>query len=193
MIAGLILAGGESRRMGSPKLILEHQGVSLLSLAAQKALSVCPQVYGVVGAYGALYAPLLTAKGVRVVMNPDWQEGLAASLRAGIAALPPEAFAALILLADQPFVSRAHLLQLCATFQAGYELVFSCYDGVEGAPAVIGRALFQQVQMLSGDVGARRLKPYAQRVTCVPLDHPIDIDTPQDAAMFLDTADHATE
>jgi molybdenum cofactor cytidylyltransferase len=185
VIAGLILAGGESRRMGRPKLMLEHQGVSLLSLVAQKALSVCPVVYGVVGAYSDLYAPLLRAKGVEVIVNADWQEGLASSLRAGVAAMPPEVTAVLVMLADQPFVSQVHLQRLCTTFHEGYELVFSCYKATEGAPAVIAGSLFNAIQTLSGDVGARKLKPYARAVTCIPLDNPADIDTPQDVARFL--------
>lgn len=185
MVVGLILAAGESRRMGAPKLTLRYGGESLLALAARKALAVCPQVYGVVGAYRELYAPILTAAGVVVVDNPAWAEGLAASLRAGIAALPETATGALVLLPDQPLVAEAHLKRLVARFHEGYELVFSSYDGTEGAPAVIGRPLFGQVMALAGDAGARRLKGHAGTFASVPLAEAADIDTPEDAARLL--------
>lgn len=182
MIAAIILAGGESRRMGSPKLLLEHEGRTLLAQAIRKAQTVADEVIVVVGAYAELYSKEAEITGARIVLNPEWREGLASSVRAGVGALVPETKAALILLADQPFVNQEHLQALLAKqADSGAELVFSSYEGVRGAPTLIKGSLFSRVNELKGDRGLQLLAQEVDSVDAVPLAQFFDIDTPEDA------------
>ena len=177
-----MLAGGESRRMGEPKLLLEHAGQSLLSGAISKLRAVTDECISVVGAYAELYTPVAEQAGATVVRNPAWAEGLASSVRAGVAALPAEVTAALIVLPDQPFVEQAHLQALLDEHAAsGAPLVFSGYRNILGAPALLHRSLFPKVQTLRGDAGLRSLIAEELDIAAVPLARPFDIDTPEDA------------
>ena len=172
--------------MGFAKLLLRHRGQSLLARAAAAA-RVCDGVWVVVGAYPRRYGNEAGAAGAEVVVNPDWEEGLASSLRRGIEALPPVFGAALILLADQPFVEKGHLRALLERRRTeGCDLVLSRYEGVLGAPALVDRSLFPQIATLRGDRGARALAPVASSVGEVPLRAAHDVDTPEDAATWLE-------
>jgi molybdenum cofactor cytidylyltransferase len=182
VIATLILAGGESKRMGFPKLTLEYQGSSLLRHAIQKAKVVSTKVVVVVGAYAQTYRAEAEKAGARVVENPEWLEGLASSLRVGVQSLNHQAEAALILLPDQPFVPTEHLHLLIKRRQeTKAQLVFSRYQGVLGAPCVISKSLFAEVQTLQGDKGAKALIREGVSVAEVELSESQDIDTPEDA------------
>ncbi len=186
-LAGIVLAAGESRRMGSAKLLLRHRGQTLLARAVTTAAQVCDAVWVVVGAYPRRYGNAVKAPGVRVVMNPNWREGLASSLRRGVEALPPEFGAALILLADQPFVKRGHLEALLERHRTdGCDLALSRYQGVLGAPALVDRNLFSQIVTLQGNRGARALADVASSIGEVPLRVSQDVDTPEDAATWLE-------
>jgi molybdenum cofactor cytidylyltransferase len=189
-VHALILAGGASRRMGEPKLLLPCGESSLLGAAVARARSVCAHTWVVVGAYAPQYVPEARRAGAAVVENLDWAEGLASSLRAGVAALPPSAAGALVVLPDQPFVPAAHLAALLARFrEGGRPLVLSRYpDGALGVPAVVGAALFGAVARLTGEAGARKLTAGSGATGnwhAVPLSHPEDIDTPEDARRLL--------
>ena len=90
MITAVVMAGGKSRRMGQPKLLLEHRGKTLLANAIQRASCVTNQVLTVVGAYGDLYRREAECSGAIVVENPNWTEGLSSSLRTAVRNLEPE-------------------------------------------------------------------------------------------------------
>ncbi len=186
MIAALIPAGGKSRRMGFAKLLLEVEGKSLLAGTVEMAASASPSVMVVVGAYADAYAPVAEAAGAEVVRNPEWREGLAASLRAGISALPAQVEAALIVLPDQPFVDTSHLLALVQVFRdQKHSLVLSAYCGILGAPAVVGRELFPQLLKLTGESGAKALLGSVSSVGEVALEKPFDVDTVEQAERLL--------
>ncbi len=186
MIAALIPAGGKSRRMGFAKLLLEVKGKSLLAGTVEVAASVSEAVLVVVGAYADAYAPVAEAAGAEVVLNPDWKEGMASSLRAGISSLPVEVEAALIVLPDQPFVDASHLAALVQAFRdQKHSLVLSRYCGILGAPAVVGRELFPQLLKLTGQSGAKALLGIVSSVGEVALEKPFDVDTVEQAERLL--------
>ena len=186
MIAALIPAGGKSRRMGFAKLLLEVKGKSLLANAVEVATSTSELVLVVVGAYADAYAPVAEAAGAEVVRNPEWKEGLASSLRAGISALPVQVEAALIVLPDQPFVDASHLASLVRVFREQESpLVLSRYCGILGAPAVVGRELFPQLLKLKGESGAKALLGSVSSVGEVALEKPFDVDTEEQAEWLL--------
>ncbi|MCA9837271.1 MAG: nucleotidyltransferase family protein [Trueperaceae bacterium] len=187
MITGIILAGGESQRMGKAKLALEYQGKSLLEHAIGKAKPLCDEVLVVVGAYHDTYKPLVEKGQASLIYNADWQEGLGSSLRTGLLRVPEQTELALVLLGDQPFIPETHLQDLLKT-QQDYraDLVFSSYEGIQGPPVVIAKELFNHASELKGDKGAKTLKREGTRVAELELEHYQDIDTPEDVRRFLE-------
>ena len=189
-IAAIILAAGASARMGTPKLLLTHSGVPLLRLAVDAAIrGGCDDVVVVLGADRERYLPVLKGTPARPVHNPDFAQGMSTSIRTGIEAVPDDAGAAVIMLADQPFVDEAVIRRLIETYRtSGRKIVVSAYEGVRGVPVVFDRALFLELLVLEGDQGARQvMATYPTHVATVeiPPDRARDIDTPEDARRFL--------
>lgn len=181
-IASIILAGGESRRMGRPKLSLKLKGKTLLELAISKAKNVSHEVIVVVGAYPDIYTAIAKEAGARVLENANWQAGLGTTLKAGLLSLDKNSNLALALLADQPFVEEAHLNGLIHTQRnTDADLVFSSYDGVHGPPVAINQTLFQYANTLKGKCGAKALIQENSKVEAIKLERYFDIDTPEDA------------
>ncbi len=190
--AGLILlAAGGSRRLGSPKqLVRDAEGKSLVRRAAETALgSRCRPVAAVLGAGAETAAAELAELDLLRTVNPDWQTGLASSLKAGLAALldagPLDAV--VVMLCDQPRVTPALLDSLlAASAGTGHQIAACEYGGALGVPALFARSLFPDLQALTGDEGARRvLRQYGGPVAKIPFPGGVlDIDTTQDAAWF---------
>lgn len=184
MTASIILAAGESKRMGSPKLLLEYKGKMLLHHAVSRAQAVTDEVIVVVGAYPELYSPVAKAAGAQVVVNMAWQAGMGGSLKTGLTALPAGITKSLVVLADQPFVPTEHLEALLATCSAKTPLIFSHYDGVEGPPAALEKRLFAPAKQLEPHCGLKALKKAGIRVTNLTLDQWQDIDSPHDRKLL---------
>jgi molybdenum cofactor cytidylyltransferase len=171
--------------MGHAKQVLFLEGEPLVMRAARAAGEAgCDRVIVVVGAYADAVRSAVEQCRVTIVENARWAEGLASSLRAGLAAAA-DADAALLLLADQPCVDAAVLRQLRVVFENGDRAAVACtYSGVTGPPAIFRRSLFGELAALEGDEGARRvLARNPARVAFV--DFPlgaVDVDTPEDAA-----------
>jgi molybdenum cofactor cytidylyltransferase len=117
-------------------------------------------------------------------MNPNWSEGLASSLRAGLAALPRSAWAALVVLTDQPKVGPRGIERLVRAWRARPErAAAACYEGRVGVPAVLPRRFWRAARRLSGDLGARALLRESGRLTRVALPAArFDVDTEADLA-----------
>ena len=180
----VVLAAGASRRLGRPKALLQQNGESLLRRATRLALDTRALDTVVVLGAEAAASRELEGLAARAIACPDWDEGLAASLRTGIAALDPRCACALVLLCDQPALDGAHLAALLAAWQAhpGHAAA-SAYAGVRGVPAILPRAWFGAVARLRGDAGAREL--LRTRDDVVVVSGPglaRDIDTPADLA-----------
>ena len=189
MIAAVILAAGRATRMGcaAPKVLLSVGERTMLSrvIAAAKA-SKCSAIVVVAGSHAGAVGREAESLGAGVVVNPRYRDGMASSLAAGVAALPAEVEAAVVLLGDQPCVSAAAIDRLIAAYRTtGKPMVLSRYGTVTGAPALIARPLFPEVQALTGDTGARGLAlRHPERVTEIPLapEEGSDVDTPDDLA-----------
>jgi len=163
MPAAVILAAGASRRLGRPKQLVEFDGEPLVHRIAKVALSACDPVAVVTGAVPLEGA--LAALPVALVDNVFWAEGIASSIRAGIA-WATSADAVVLLTCDQVELDSEHL---CALIRAsdGDRLAASRYAGVLGIPAVFPRAFFPVLLALAGDHGAQPLLAPA-----VPVDWP---------------------
>lgn len=185
----IILAAGASVRMGQPKQLLPFRGRSLLEHTITEALAapVWPVVV-VLGAHAETIRPTLARHPVLVVENPAWAEGMASSLRAGIATLQQfsrRIDAAVVALCDQPAFSSAVVQQLLAAQRATTRsIVAARYAGRNGAPALFLRAHFSALASLTGEEGARTvLNQRGDEVAAVELPElAVDLDTPADYA-----------
>ena len=185
-----MLAAGESSRFGQPKQLLEWQGEALVRRAARIALEggLSPVVV-VTGAHAEQVRQALAGLEVSVVENPAWQEGQAASLRAGLSKLPASAGAAVFLLADQPLVTPALVRGLLAVHCSSLSaIVAPLIDGQRGNPVLFDRVTFPDLLTLQGDQGGRVLFS-RYPVAWLPWHDtgPLrDVDTPADFRALLD-------
>jgi molybdenum cofactor cytidylyltransferase len=158
--AAIVLAAGASRRMGRPKQLIEIDGESLIRRVVLVALATAPtRTLIVVGAYAdEVFAKVADLKVERVDCL-GWDEGMAASLRTGIAALrETDGDGVLLLLCDQPGLDHAHLCGLCTTWRGDESCaVASAYADTIGVPALLPRTWFADLRALRGDSGAREL------------------------------------
>ena len=180
----IVLAAGGSSRFGSPKQLVRVNGRPLLHAAVARAVDVAGHAVSVVlGAHAADLAPLLRHSAASIVINRDWSEGMASSIRAGVSRLPGSCGGVMLVLADQAAVTAEDLRRLASTWrrQPGY-IVAAQYGMTLGAPAVFPASCFRDLAELRGDRGAQVLfKRNPDRVVRVPMDSAsIDIDTPED-------------
>ena len=184
----VLLTAGGSRRLGRPKQLVRYRGRPLLLNAIAAARGALPHgpLVVVIGAQ-ALRLRLVVRRArcrARVVMNARWEQGLATSLRAGLAALPATTRAALVLLVDQPLVDAPALERLLTAWRRrpGFPAA-ARYEGRSGVPAVLPRGQWRAVKAMRGDEGARALLRRSPAITLVDLpEAALDIDTPADAA-----------
>ena len=180
----VVLAAGASRRLGRAKQLIEIDGEPLLRQAARAVLATRPRdAIAVLGHDADRIASVLEGLAIRELRIEDADDGMSASLRAGIAALDASCEGALIVLTDQPALGAAHLEAICAAWRATPErAVASAYANVLGVPALLPRSWFDDVMSLRGDTGARTLLR-ERRHEIVAIAAPElarDIDTPRD-------------
>jgi CTP:molybdopterin cytidylyltransferase MocA len=180
-IGGILLAAGEGRRFGGPKQLAQLDGRPLIehALAAMLAVPAIDPVVVVLGAHADRIREEADLGGADIVVCPDWADGQSASLRAGAAALG-EVEAAVITLADQPFITPQVIAGVLG-HRGRHLAVRATYDGAPGHPVLLERRLLDHVSELSGDIGARELLagPYVRSWECGRLCDPTDIDTPE--------------
>lgn len=183
-VYAIILAAGASSRMGRPKQLLEWRKRPLLEYAITNARAVLGErVIVVLGANAEAIQTALDLNVVTSIINSDWQEGMASSIRAGIQALPESATAALILLCDQPLVGSAHIRKLLNGWQsAPVRIVASQYRHSVGVPALFPAEYFGHLLSLSGDRGAKPLLvKFENSLLKIPLpEAELDIDSEGD-------------
>jgi molybdenum cofactor cytidylyltransferase len=183
-VAALVLAAGRSTRMeGGNKLLAVLAGETIVARTVDAALaSAARPVVVVVGHDRERVVAALAARPVAFADNPDYRAGIAASVAAGIAALPADTEAALVLLADMPRVGALHLERLIAAFAASGQVCVPTWQGRRGNPLLWPAALFPALRALSGDVGGRQL--------LARLSPPIsEVEMPDDAVVTdIDTA-----
>ena len=180
----IVLAAGASTRFGSPKQLVRVAGRPLLHSALARAADVAGSAVSVVlGAHAAELTPLLTHSQALIVINRDWREGIASSIRAGVSRLPPSCNAVLLMLADQAAVTAEDLKRLVSAWRRQPDYIVAArYGMTTGVPAVFPRSVFSDLAALRGDTGARALlQRNPDRVVRVPMaSAAIDIDTTED-------------
>ena len=187
-VAGVLLAAGTSSRMGSNKMLFELEGESVLRGAAKRALAggLAPLVV-VLGHQAETARRELRGLPCQVVINPNYELGINTSLKTGIAAvekLPERPQAALVMLADMPFVTAEMIAALIARYRSSAApLVISDYEGVNAPPMLYDRSLFQELGEMSGE-GCGRQVVKRHRGEAEVLSWPesalADLDVPED-------------
>jgi len=193
-IAAIVLAAGRSTRMGDAnKLLCEIAGSPMVRHVAASALgSTARPVLVVTGHQEQEVRAALAGLAVTFIANPDYASGLMSSLKAGIAAVPPNTRGVLVALGDMPMLRSADFDRLIEAFVAAEAkaIVVPVYGGRRGNPVLWPAAYFAKIRELEGDAGARQLFPsHAEAIREVPLDAPAvleDIDTPEALARLRD-------
>jgi CTP:molybdopterin cytidylyltransferase MocA len=185
-ISAVLLAAGSGSRFGGRKLLAPYRGRPLIeSSLANLAQAPVDETVVVVGDDAKTLRAVCEPFGVRVVDNPDWEQGQSTSVRAGLLALGPEVRAAVVLLADQPLVGAGAVERLVAAFEGGARVAAATYDAKRRNPVLFSRAVWPLLlEELSGDEGARAvLRRHPDLLTEVPCEgvgDPADVDTAED-------------
>ncbi|MGH8974341.1 MAG: nucleotidyltransferase family protein [Acidimicrobiia bacterium] len=185
-VAAVVLAAGRGSRFGGekPKPLARLGPRSLLAHAVGAATAGGLRPVVVVVGYRGEEVAAAAGPMVRLVENPDWEEGLSTSLRAGLGVLSGDegVVAAAVALADQPRIGPEAYRRVTAAHREGASLVVATYGGVRGHPVVIGREHWPEAMALAGDTGARTLleKYDVVEVPCDDTGSAVDVDTTED-------------
>jgi len=183
--SALILAAGASTRFGTPKQLAKLWRKTLLqrAIASVPASSVRETVV-VIGHAASAVRESIDGEPVKVVVNQDYRAGLSSSIRKGVASLSPDTPGVLLLLADQPLVTKTLLRGMLELFAKKDAILAASAGGVASPPVIFPRRYFDELQALSGDKGAKevieRHRGELLRVPAAPKKTLADIDTQDD-------------
>ena len=184
-VAAIVLAAGQSSRMGSNKLLADVGGLPMVRKTLDAVVGAADSIVVVTGRDADHIAAALHGLPVSFTHNPDFAHGLSTSLRRGLDALPADTDAAVIVLGDMPLVSADVIRRLIAAYSPAEHrsICVPVHGGARGNPVLWGRQHFEALKALSGDRGARVLfDQYADEVVEVAMpDSAVltDVDTPE--------------
>lgn len=192
MTVCLLLAAGSSSRMGKPKMLLSFNGKTLLQHTIDEILQIhnCKPVV-VTGCYHTLLEEMLQQQQIDCIENKNWEEGMGSSIQKGIQYINhhyPEADNVIITVCDQPYLSSSLLQQLVTVQkQTAKGIVASAYNNTTGTPVLFGKKYFQQLAMLSGQYGAKKMvQQFLHDTATVTFElGTVDIDTEEDYNILL--------
>ena len=194
MISGIVLAAGESRRMGSPKALLDYQGHTFIeNICATFLTAGVDELIVVLGAHEheeQIRAVVPKHPALRTVLNPRYRLGQLSSLMVGINALSPESQAAVVNLVDHPLIKPETIQALLSSFGADPSpIIIASYQGRRGHPVLFSRRVYGEILAAPLDKGAKVVvRKDPARVREIALDDPgirADIDTPQEYAQWV--------
>jgi molybdenum cofactor cytidylyltransferase len=150
VIAGIILSGGASRRMGTPKALLQFRGETFLDRLIRTFTAVCNPVIVVVGEHAdQIRSGIVRGRDVLFAVNPDPERGMLSSLQCGLALVPRDAEAAMFLPVDHPHLEPSTIETLAARFHADRApVIVPTYAGEHGHPVCIARPLIDELLAL---------------------------------------------
>ncbi len=196
----VILAAGESARMGEAKQLLDFHGKTLLQHAIDTALAIPDaRIAVVLGARADRIRNQCDRSPVLVVENPDWKTGMGSSVSSGLRGVlddTPEIDGIIFLTCDQPHLTPSILTKLIsARMDSACTIAAAEYDDSLGVPALFDKSLFPELLALDGASGARQvIRKHRDQAVAVPFPKgSIDIDTPSDYARLREpeTITHA--
>ena len=183
----VILAAGASTRLGKPKQLLEYHGKTLLDHSVNEAINAkADAVVVILGKNAGLLQNGIDKEKATVVINKDWEEGMASSVRLGLDTLltiKPYIDAVIFMVCDQPHISSSVLNELITTQQKTTRQIVTCNYGESiGPPALFHKKYFRELAKLNGDIGARNIIQQNMHDVATVLfpEGKIDIDTKED-------------
>lgn len=194
-IAVLILAAGESKRMGEPKQLLPWKDGTLLENAIKTArASNTSDIFVVVGSNSDDIKATILQEEIVVLENLNWKNGLGSSISRGVTHLMEsnkQYKGVLILLCDQPFISSTYLNQIIGLFEKNEEKIIATdYGKKAGVPALFGKTFFSELRRLNDDFGAKNILEENKEdlVRINPKGNQLDLDTPEDYKTWLNSS-----
>jgi molybdenum cofactor cytidylyltransferase len=188
----IILAAGNSSRLGRPKQLLPYRGRTLLGHVVTESLKAALQpVVVVTGAYHAEIEAALQGQPVVPVYNAHWESGLGSGIVIGLRqalSIEPQLHAVIVAVCDQPYISSTLFHTLIEKrASSGKGLIACAYSDTMGTPVLFEQRYFKDLSMLPGDAGAKQLlKRYPGDLATVPFSQGgIDIDTDADVKRWL--------
>ena len=159
MIWAIVLAAGESKRMGQPKMLLPFRSKTILETVIDTLLETSiGGIIVVLGAESATLSARLESYPVKIVRNTAYRSGMLSSVQVGFSALPEGVSAALLALGDQPAISSGVIRQLLALHRRLPEsILIPVYQGRRGHPVLIPSGYHHEISMLSPNIGLREL------------------------------------
>ena len=184
-VAGIVLAAGSSTRMGRNKLLLEIGGESLVRRAVRLAGEAgLDPVVVVTGRFREAVEREVGDLACVPVFNPDHAAGIQTSAAVGVGSVAGDCEAAVVMLADMPFVTAGMVRTLVARYrETGARLVVSAYGGEANAPPILyDRALFGEIARMKAGCGREVVRRHMERAVLVewPADRLRDLDRPDD-------------
>ncbi|HUO05440.1 MAG TPA: nucleotidyltransferase family protein [Candidatus Binataceae bacterium] len=185
-IEGILLAAGESRRMGYPKPLLELNGKPFISAIASTMLTAVPRLIVVLGTEAERIARALPDDPrIMVVLNPNYSRGQLSSLKAGLASVENDAIGVMVHLCDHPTVRADTFRAVIDRFtKSGQPIAIARHAGRRGHPAIFARSVFAELMAAPDGEGARRVVNAAPgRVVYADVNDSgvnLDLDTPAD-------------
>ena len=188
-IAGIILAAGESKRMGSTKQLLPFQDATMLEQVMKQARqALFYERIVVLGHDADKIMNSIAFRDMNIVINHDYKKGQSSSLIKGLSVVSPECDGAMFLLADQPLITAAIIWQMLRAFESSEAtdtaFVIPFCKGHRGNPVIAAKKIFPELEGLRSDTGARTFfKKYENQILKVDIDDEaifFDIDTPEE-------------
>ena len=186
-VSVVVLAAGGSRRLGRPKQLLEFRGATLLdaTLATARAAGA-DQVVVALGGAADEVTERVDLSGLDVVLNPDFGDGCATSIRSALTRVRDDAAGVVLLLGDQPGVT-AETVRALVDGAGGHRVGVCAYDDAPGHPLWFDRSMFATLSGLHGDKAVWKLVEAGEDVVQVPVPGPVprDVDTWADYQALL--------
>jgi molybdenum cofactor cytidylyltransferase len=184
-LVGILLAAGASRRFGTDKLTAKlADGTCVVTAAARSLTAATPAVIAVVRSEDSAAAATLRRLGITLLVAPEAERGMGASLAAAVRHTPASSPGWLVALGDMPYVAPTCARQVARAITGPQDIALPVQDGRNGHPVAFGRAYRARLSNLDGDIGARKiLHQFSDKIIPVPCPDPgifNDIDHPWD-------------
>jgi molybdenum cofactor cytidylyltransferase len=193
-ISIILLAAGESSRLGTPKQLLMYKGKNLMQHTIDMTLTPGMDTVLVLGAFSDQILEQVNTFDTKIVENKEWNEGLSSSIRKGLEAVlisHPDTEAVIMVLCDQPFLSAEILKQILEKYNdTGLPIVHCHYGEASGPPTLFHRSMFPYLMELKGGQGAKKVVDRFPDQAAF-IDFPqgsLDIDTMEDYQQLIDAS-----